>query len=564
MKTYKAGVKRVYAITGDSLNPVNDAIRRDGTLEWIHVRHEESAAYAASMDAEINGIGCCMGSSGPGHVHLINGLYDANRSGNPVIAIASTCHTEKFGSDYFQETNPILLFNDCSKYNQIAASPKQFATMMPRAIQIAKEEKSVSVISLPGDVAEAPASDVPSSLKSYVTKSIFRPNDLEIKELAEIINNHKKIALYCGYGAKDAVKEVELLAEKLNATIAYSFRGKIFFDKPESQYTVGMNGLLGNPSGFKSLEKADVVLMLGTDFPYAEFMPKDNLIVQIDKRAEIIGRRAKVDYGYQGDIKDTLEVLLPFLNVKKDKDFLEKMHALYVEEEKKYEKPKEDAIENKLNPEDAAVLINKYASDDAIFTVDTGMTCVWAARLIKASKNRYLTGSFNHGSMANALPMAIGAAASDKNKQVIAMCGDGGLSMLLGDLATVMQYQYPIKIFVFNNRSLGMVKLEMEVSGYIDWQTNMINPPFDKIAELMNIKGIEVKNYQDLEPKIKEAMEHNGPVLVNIYTDSDTLAMPPKITFEQMRGFATTMVKKIGLRKFNEVANVVKAGIDTL
>ena len=564
MKTYKAGVKRVYAITGDSLNPVNDAIRRDGTLEWIHVRHEESAAYAASMDAEINGIGCCMGSSGPGHVHLINGLYDANRSGNPVIAIASTCHTEKFGSDYFQETNPILLFNDCSKYNQIAASPKQFATMMPRAIQIAKEEKSVSVISLPGDVAEAPASDVPSSLKSYVTKSIFRPNDLEIKELAEIINNHKKIALYCGYGAKDAVKEVELLAEKLNATIAYSFRGKIFFDKPESQYTVGMNGLLGNPSGFKSLEKADVVLMLGTDFPYAEFMPKDNLIVQIDKRAEIIGRRAKVDYGYQGDIKDTLEVLLPFLNVKKDKDFLEKMHALYVEEEKKYEKPKEDAIENKLNPEDAAVLINKYASDDAIFTVDTGMTCVWAARLIKASKNRYLTGSFNHGSMANALPMAIGAAASDKNKQVIAMCGDGGLSMLLGDLATVMQYQYPIKIFVFNNRSLGMVKLEMEVSGYIDWQTNMINPPFDKIAELMNIKGIEVKNYQDLEPKIKEAMEHNGPVLVNIYTDSDTLAKKPKITFEQMRGFATTMVKKIGLGKFNEVENMVKAGIDTL
>ncbi len=217
-----------------------------------------------------------------------------------------------------------------------------------------------------------------------------------------------------------------------------------------------------------------------------------------------------------------------------------------------------------MNPEDAAVLINKYASDDAIFTVDTGMTCVWAARLIKASKNRYLTGSFNHGSMANALPMAIGAAASDKNKQVIAMCGDGGLSMLLGDLATVMQYQYPIKIFVFNNRSLGMVKLEMEVSGYIDWQTNMINAPFDKIAELMNIKGIEVKNYQDLEPKIKEAMEHNGPVLVNIYTDSDTLAMPPKITFEQMRGFATTMVKKIGLGKFNEVENMVKAGIDTL
>ena len=561
----QAGVKRVYAITGDSLNPVNDAIRRDGRLEWIHVRHEESAAYAASMDAELNGIGCCMGSSGPGHVHLINGLYDANRAGNPVIAIASTCATHKFGTHWFQETNPFLLFQDCSKYVYVANTPKQFTTMMQRAIQTAINEKGVAVLGLPGDVAGADLEEVPTATQTFLTKPVVRPSDEELDKLAAVLNDskNKKIALYCGHGCQYAVKEVEQLAETLKAPIVASFRGKIFFDRLDSPYIAGMNGLLGHSSGYDACAKADVLVMLGTDFPYAEFLPKKSTIIQIDERPDIIGRRAKVDYGFAGDIKDSITALLPKLSARTDDGFLKDIHKEYLDLEKSLDDyTKKKTEEKQIDPEYAAKLLDKYAANDAIFTVDTGMNVVWAARFIKGTGKRYLTGSFNHGSMANALPMAIGAAASAKGRQVVAMCGDGGLSMLLGDLATLMQYQYPVKIFVFNNRSLAMVKLEMEVSGYLDWQTNMVNPPFDKLADLMNIKGYEVTKTEDLEATVKAAFEHDGPTLVNIYTNRETLAMPPHITFEQMKGFATNIIKKIGQGDFAEakdsIANSMK------
>lgn len=558
----EAGVKRVYAITGDSLNPVNDAIRRDGRLEWIHVRHEETAAYAASMDAELNGIGCCMGSSGPGHVHLINGLYDANRAGNPVIAIASTCATKKFGTDYFQETNPFYLFKDCSKYVYVANTPEQFTTMMQQAIQVAKKEKGVAVLGLPGDIAAADTVETITSQKNYFTKSIFRPSNEEIDELSKLLNENKKVTLFCGHGCKNAVAEVEALAEKLKAPIAYSFRGKIFFDKDESPYTVGMNGLLGNTSGYEACTKSDVLLLLGTDFPYAEFLPQKSTIIQIDEKPERIGRRAKVAHGYAGDIKDTLEALLPKVEQKDDDSFLQKMKKQFAEDEKNYEEyADKEGKELKVEPEFIARLINDIAADDAIFTVDTGMTSVWAARFIRAKRNRYLTGSFNHGSMANAMPMAIGAAASSGKRQIVALCGDGGLSMLLGDLAVIMQYQWPIKIIVFNNRSLGMVKLEMEVAGFVDWQTDMVNPAFDKIAELMDIKGFEIKSPENAEAVLKEAFAHNGPALVNIYTNPNSLAMPPKVSFDMVKGFTTSILKKIGLGKFGEVKQTIESGL---
>ncbi|MCX8525593.1 thiamine pyrophosphate-binding protein [Chryseobacterium formosus] len=560
-----AGVKRVYAITGDSLNPVNDAIRRDGSIEWIHVRHEETAAYAASMDAELNGIGCCMGSSGPGHVHLVNGLYDANRSGNPVIAIASTCATDKFGTEYFQETNPELLFKDCSKKIFMANTPKQFSTMIQRTIQTALNEKGVAVLGLPGDVASADFEDVTTGYKNFKNNPIFRPSESEMSQLIQLLNSDKKIAFFCGHGCKDAVKEVEELAGKLNAPIVYSFRGKIFFDRENSAYSVGMNGLLGNKSGYETCNEAEILLLLGTDFPYSEFLPADKVIIQIDEKPERIGRRAHVDYGFAGDIKDTVLALLPYIKSRSDDSFLKKMKKIYLDDEKRFtDYAEKKGTLSKINPEYIATLIDHYSSENAIYTVDTGMTAVWAARFIRAKGNRYLTGSFNHGSMANALPMAIGAAAASPDRQVIAMSGDGGLSMLLGDLAVVMQYQFPIKIFVFNNHSLGMVKLEMEVAGYVDWQTDMINPPFDKIAELMNIKGLELKDPEKAESVIREAFTHEGPVLVNIYTDPDTLAMPPHITFEQMKGFATSLAKKIGMGKFEDVKNSVKAGINQI
>ncbi|MFL9835807.1 thiamine pyrophosphate-dependent enzyme [Chryseobacterium terrae] len=560
-----AGIKRVYAITGDSLNPVNDAIRREGSIEWIHVRHEETAAYAASMDAELNGIGCCMGSSGPGHVHLVNGLYDANRAGNPVIAIASTCTTDKFGTEYFQETKPEFLFKDCSKKVFMANTPQQFATMIQRTVQTAVNEKGVAVLGLPGDVASADFEEVTTGYKSFNANTVFKPSNEEISVLVEMLNSNKKIALFCGHGCKEAVKEVEELAGKIKAPIIYSFRGKIFFDREDSPYAVGMNGLLGNKSGYEACNEAEILVMLGTDFPYSEFLPQNKIIIQIDLKPERIGRRARVDFGFAGDIKDTLSAVLPLIKERSEDSFIKKMKKIYKEDEKKFsDYADKKGTDSKINPEYIATLIDHYSSDNAIYTVDTGMTAVWAARFIRAKDNRYLTGSFNHGSMANALPMAIGAASSLPDRQVIAMSGDGGLSMLLGDLAVIMQYQYPIKIFVFNNHSLGMVKLEMEVAGYVDWQTDMINPPFEKIAELMNIKGIELKNPEQAEEVIKQAFEHNGPVLVNIYTNPDTLAMPPHITLEQMKGFATSIVKKISMGRFDEVKNSVKAGIDQI
>ena len=560
-----AGIKRVYAITGDSLNPVNDAIRREGSIEWIHVRHEETAAYAASMDAELNGIGCCMGSSGPGHVHLVNGLYDANRAGNPVIAIASTCTTDKFGTEYFQETNPEFLFKDCSKKVFMANTAQQFATMIQRTIQTAINEKGVSVLGLPGDVASADFEEVLTGYKSFNAKTVFKPSNEDMSSLIELLNSEKKIALFCGHGCKNAVKKVEELAGKIKAPIIYSFRGKIFFDRENSPYAVGMNGLLGNKSGYEACHEADILVMLGTDFPYSEFLPPKKVIIQIDEKPERIGRRARVDFGFAGDIKDTISAALPQIKERDDESFLKKMKKIYQDDEKRFSDyaDKKGSI-SKINPEYIATLIDHYSTDNAIYTVDTGMTAVWAARFIRAKGNRYLTGSFNHGSMANALPMAIGAAASSPHRQVVAMSGDGGLSMLLGDLAVIMQYQYPVKIFVFNNHSLGMVKLEMEVAGYVDWQTDMVNPPFEKIAELMNIKGMELKDPEQAEMVIKEAFDHNGPVLVNIYTNPDTLAMPPHITLEQMKGFATSIAKKIGMGRFEDVKNSVKAGIDQI
>lgn len=539
-----AGVKRLYAVTGDSLNPINDAVRRDGRLEWIHVRHEEAGAYAASMDAELDGIGCCMGSSGPGHVHLVNGLYDANRAGNPVIAIATTISTDKAGMDNFQETNVVKLFDDCSKYCVMANTPQQAATAFQSGIQHAIQDRGVAVVGLPGDVSEADVEHIPTAHKNFYTNSMLIPGKEEMKALAEVINSNKKVMLFCGHGCKDAQEEAMQLSEKLNAPMGFSLRGKIFFDKTSNPHAVGLNGLLGNKSGFKAMQEADLLILLGTDFPYTDFLPEKNTIIQIDHKPECIGRRAKVDYGYAGKIKDTVDALLPMLDKKTDNAFLKDMRKLHNEQEEKYASYVEaKSKENNIHPEFVASIINDVAADDAIFTVDTGMSAVWAARYIKGKRNRYLTGSFNHGSMANAMPMAIGAGLSRPDRQVIALCGDGGISMLLGDLMTISQYNIPVKIIIFNNRTLGMVQLEMQVAGYPEWQTDMKNPDFAKVAEAMDIKAWNVDECQDVKSVLQEALTHDGPALINIFTDPDALAMPPKVEFSQMKGFAKTMGK---------------------
>ncbi len=560
-----AGVKRLYAVTGDSLNPINDAVRRDGRLKWIHVRHEEAGAYAASMDAELDGIGCCMGSSGPGHVHLVNGLYDANRAGNPVIAIATTINTNKLGMDNFQETDVTKLFDDCSKYCFMANTPQQAAHAFQTGIQHAIQDRGVAVVGLPGDVSKADAEPITTSHKNYYTNSRLIPGKEEMEQLADVINSNKRVMLFCGHGCKEAQEEAMQLAEKLNAPMGFSFRGKIYFDKTSNPYAVGLNGLLGNKSGFKAMHEADLLILLGTDFPYTEFLPEKNKIIQIDDKPERIGRRAKVDYGYAGKIKDTVEELLPLLDKKTDDEFLKEMRKLHKEQEEKYASyVKEKSEENNIHPEFVASVINEVAADDAIFTVDTGMSAVWAARYIKGKRNRYLTGSFNHGSMANAMPMAIGAGLSRPDRQVIALCGDGGISMLLGDLMTISQYNIPAKIIIFNNRTLGMVKLEMQVAGYPDWQTDMKNPDFAKVAEAMNIKAWNVDECNNVKGTLEEAFAHDGPALVNIFTDPDALAMPPKVTFDQVKGFAETMGKLMLNGQSAEVIDSAKSNIKYL
>ncbi|MFT7859292.1 MAG: thiamine pyrophosphate-dependent enzyme [Sulfurimonas sp.] len=556
----KAGVKRIYGVTGDSLNPVNDAVRRDGRLQWIHVRHEEAGAYAASMEAELNGIGCCMGSSGPGHVHLINGLYDANRSENPVIAIASTIFTDKLGIDNFQETNPEALFQDCSKYVFQANTPQQAINGLQIAIQSAISQKGVAVLGLPGDVAAAKLEHVHTADQNFYTQPVVTPNPKDLQELATIINKNEKVMLFCGHGCRDAVDEVMQLAKKLHAPLGYSFRGKIFFEQKENPFAVGLNGLLGSKAGFKAMHEADVLLMLGVNFPYSEFLPEKCKIIQIDTKAEKLGRRAKVDYGYCGDIKATLQQLLPLLKIQSSTDFLDKFRSLHQEIEEKYDSyVKERGSEKNIHPEYVAHLVDKLADDDAIFTVDTGMSAVWAARYLKAGKNRYLTGSFNHGSMANAMPMAMGAGLANPDRQVIAFCGDGGISMLLGDLMTISQYKIPVKLIIFNNRALGMVKLEMRVQGYVDWQTDMVNPDFVKLAESMGIAAFEAKESEDVQPALLEGLKHKGPALINIFTDSNALAMPPSVNFDQVKGYAESISKLMLNGKFADAIETTKS-----
>lgn len=415
------------------------------------------------------------------------------------------------------------------------------------------------MLGFPGDVAALPAIPNHTSDRNYFTKAVVRPADEDLAELAKMIDNNPKICIFCGIGASDAHDEVVALAEKLKAPVGYSFRGKmgIQYDNP---YEVGMTGLLGLPSAYHAMHEADLILLLGTDFPYTPFMPGEKTIVQIDLNPERLGRRTKVDLGLHGDIQDTLKVLIPMLTVKEDASFLNAQLHIYSKVKEHLQTYVDDkGRKNAIHPEAVAAYLDRIATKDAIFTVDTGMCCVWGARYITATRDRYMLGSFIHGSMANAMPHAIGAALACPDRQVVAMCGDGGISMLLGDLATIKQYNLPIKVIVFNNRSLGMVKLEMEVNGLVDNETDMVNPDFEIIAVGMGIKGITINDPEQLEKGLNEAFNHAGPVVVNVLTDPNALAMPPKLELKMVKGMALTMTKMMLGGKFEDVLDTVKS-----
>ncbi len=554
-----AGIKHIYAVTGDSLNEVNNVVMQNDKIRWIHVRHEEVGAYAALAEAELNGIACCAGSSGPGHVHLINGLYDAHRSNVSVLAIASTCPTYEFGTSYFQETNTIKLFDDCSGYNQIATTTKQFPRMLQAALQHAVLKKEVAVLGLPGDIAASGAEENTTTGNLLPSKGVYRPQDSELQSLADLIDSSKKVTIYCGVGIKEAHKELIELALLIKSPVAYSFRAKmaVQYDNPNE---IGMTGLLGLPSAYQSMHESDLLILIGTDFPYEGFMPNNLKIAQIDSRPERIGRRAKVDMALGGDAKDTLSALLPLIKAKSDDRFLQSQLKTYEKVKKNLQDTKEHkGTQDAIAPEYVAGIIDETANDDAIFTVDTGMCCVWGARYLHATGKRDMLGSFSHGSMANAMPMAIGAALARPDRQVIALCGDGGLSMMLGDLVTIVQYKLPIKLIVFNNRSLGMVRLEMEVAGLLDYETDLKNMDFVLIAQAMGMAALSINNPMEVEGTLKKAFMMDGPVLISVSTDPNALAMPPKIEFEQLKGFALSMSKLIMKGQISQVIDTIKS-----
>ncbi|MFI2506518.1 pyruvate dehydrogenase [Streptomyces sp. NPDC018972] len=541
----RAGVKRLYGVVGDSLNPVVDAVRRNAAIDWIHVRHEETAAFAAGAEAQITGrLAACAGSCGPGNLHLINGLYDAHRSMAPVLALASHIPSGEIGLGYFQETHPEQLFRECSHYSEMISSPRQMPRLLQTAIQHAVGRSGVSVVTLPGDIADHAAPEKPLETALVTSRPTVRPGDAEIDRLVDMIDEAEKVTLFCGAGTKGAHAEVMEFAGKIKSPVGHALRGKewIQYDNP---YDVGMSGLLGYGAAYEATHECDLLILLGTDFPYNAFLPDDVRIVQIDVRPEILGRRSKLDLAVWGDVKETLRCLMPRIRVKDDRKFLDRMlkkHADALEGVvKAYTRKVEKHVP--IHPEYVASVLDELADDDAVFTVDTGMCNVWAARYISPNGRRRVIGSFSHGSMANALPMAIGAQFTDRGRQVVSMSGDGGFTMLMGDFLTLVQYDLPVKVVLFNNSSLSMVELEMLVAGLPSHGTAMRNPDFAAVARACGAHGVRVEKPKELAGALKSAFRHKGPALVDVVTDPNALSIPPRISKEMVTGFALSASK---------------------
>jgi pyruvate dehydrogenase (quinone) len=558
----EAGVERIYGVVGDSLNPVTDALRLNGKLQWIHVRNEETGAFAAGAEAQLSGkLAACAGSCGPGNLHLINGLFDAHRSNAPVLAIASHIPTSEIGTGYFQETHPEILFKECSHYCELVSNPKQFSRVLHIAMQNAVGRRGVSVIALPGDVAgmeispEGPARSLVAHLPTV------RPSEKDLALLADMINSSKKVALFCGIGCAEAHDDVVALAEKLKSPVGHTYRGKSFVEY-NNPFDVGMSGLLGFGAAYQAMHECDLLLLLGTDFPYDKFMPTKPKIAQVDIRVDHLGRRSKLNLGLWGDVGETIRALLPMVEAKADRSFLDANLGKYKEAVRRLNVyVNHVGTRTPMHPEPVAAALSEIAAADAIFTADTGMCNVWSGRYIRSTKDRRLIGSFTHGSMANALPQAIGAQLCYPGRQVIAMAGDGGLAMLMGDLLTLTQYDLPIKIVVFNNSALGMVKLEMEVLGLPDYQTDLKNPNFAKLAEAIGMMGVRIENPADVSSGLKKALQHSGPALIDVVTDPNAVSLPSHITPEQVVGFGLTMGKLVLSGHIDEVVDTIETNI---
>ena len=547
------GVTQVWGVVGDALNPVTDAIRREDRIAWVGVRHEEVAAFAASSQAQLTDrLAVCMGTVGPGAIHLLNGLYDAKKSHAPVLAICGQVPREEMGSDFFQEVDNDALFADVSVFNRTVTSIDQLPGLIEQAGNAALQQRGVAVLTLPGDVGGL---DLPkhTAVPRFVSDiSPATPAADALRAAAAAINSGGSVTLLVGQGARHARAEVLDLAGRLQAPMVLTLKAKEGLEE-DNPYEVGQSGLIGNHATKIAFDGCDVLVLVGTDFPYKEFLPTGKTVVQLDSRGTHIGRRTPVDHALVGDALLGLRALLPLLEAKADSGLLEKSRKSYAgwrERQQHFVDPaydrkpvgllrrKADNPDSRVRPELLAAMVDRHADDDAVFTTDTGMSTVWLSRFVRMTGTRRLIGSYNLGSMANAMPQALGASALDRSRQVVAFCGDGGLSMLLGDLITAVTHDLPVKLVVFDNGRLGMVKLEMEQVGLPEFGTVLHNPDFARVAEAIGMRGIRVEDPHDVEAAVREALAHPGPVLLDVLTNPDEIAVPPKPTLEQGWGFA--------------------------
>jgi len=541
-----AGVKRVYGVVGDSLNGFTDALRRmDGDIEWVHVRHEEGAAFAAGAEAHVTGeLAVCAGSCGPGNLHLINGLFDCQRNGVPVLAIAAHIPSTEIGIDYFQATHPEILFKECSHYVELVSRPEQLPQILTRAIRVAVAKRGVAVVVIPGDVALKPlTAKIPNWL--LPTKPVLVPSDDGLAQLAALLNVGERVTLLCGAGCAGAHDEVVALAERLKAPIVHAFRGKEYLEY-DNPYDVGMTGLVGFASGYAAMKDCDTLLLLGTDFPYRPFYPESARIAQIDRRPEALGNRCPIDLGLLGDVKDTIDALLPHLVEKTRRGHLDDALDHYRHARRDLDALAESGPNSKvIHPQYVARLVSELADDDAIFTCDVGTPIIWSARYLQMNGRRRLIGSFNHGSMANAMLQAIGAQSAYRDRQVISLSGDGGFTMMMGEFVTLIQAGLNVKVIVLNNGTLGFVEMEMKANGFLDTGCDLKNPNFAAMAEAMGVRGIRVEHPQFLHQALTDAFAHDGPVLVDVVSARQELAMPPKTTLEEAHHFGMFLMKAV-------------------
>jgi len=555
-------VKRVYGVAGDSLNGMTESIRKHKSIECLHVRHEEVAAFAAGAEAHLtNELAVCAGSCGPGNLHLINGLFDCHRNRVPVVAIAAQIPSREIGSGYFQETHPEHLFKDCSHYCELVSQPDQMPRVLAIAMRTAITKRGVAVVIIPGDVALRQCPTGAISLGIQNSASVIRPSQHELEKASEILNRARRVTILGGAGCEGAQDELIAVAERLKAPIVHAMRGKEFIEY-DNPYDVGMTGLLGFSSGYHAMMNCDALLMLGTDFPYQQFFPKNAKIIQVDLRGDQIGRRTPVDLGLIGSVKDTLAVLTPLLDDNRDRSFLD----ICLNHYKHARKGLDDLAVGEpgrtpIHPQFVARIVDELAAEDAVFTCDVGTPTVWASRYLHMNGKRRLLGSFIHGSMANALPQAIGAQAAFPGRQVISLSGDGGLAMLLGDVLTLKQLRLPVKLVVFNNSSLGFVELEMKAAGLIDYGTDLVNPNFAKLAEAADILGLRVEKPECLGPALQRALAHDGPALVEVIVNRQELSMPPTITVQQALGFSLYMVRAVLNGRGDEVIDLAKTNL---